>query len=595
MKRLISIIVLMVLVTGCSDMLTKGYNQKPKDELSPKSVFKREDGLKLYTKRMYKFLPKATGITHGDAMSDYTSRKNVPTFLEPGAYDAKTAGGWNWSNLRTINYFIVNAPKEARKAGIDENTIDKYLGIARFFRAHFYFKKVKRFGNVPWYSKPLSVKDSAALFKTQDPRTLVMDSVLADLDYSIAHLADVKDNSASAITKWVALAYKSRVCLFAGTYRKYHPNLGLQSSAKEWLKEAAKSANKLMKSGTYKLHVDQTNPKLSYRELFTTRNDHPPSDETILSFNVSADFGLIHDANWWYTSPTYGDRLSLQKKFVNTYLDIDGTRFTDKSNYKTMPFGRETKNRDWRLQQTIRTPGYKRADGTPVAPNFSYTMTGYQPIKFSLDIKRFDDFRSNDNSIPIIRYAEVLLNYAEAKAELGTFTQSDWDRTIKLLRQRAGIKNTSMPAKADPYLQKNFFPNISDPVLLEIRRERGIELALEGFRFDDLRRWNRGKLLEKPYMGMYVSKLNTPFDLNQDGNSDVEFVKSTPSNKTPGIIYINVGGSTDFSLSQGNKGNILWLANKPKVWKDYKNLYPIPFHAIVVNPNLKQNPGWKIQ
>jgi hypothetical protein len=219
-------------------------------------------------------------------------------------------------------------------------------------------------------------------------------------------------------------------------------------------------------------------------------------------------------------------------------------------------------------------------------------MTGYQPIKFTLDSKQYDGDNINDNSLPIIRYAEVLLNYAEAKAELGTFMPSDWDATIKVLRERAGITNTAMPSMADPYLQNTYFPNISDPVLLEIRRERSIELALEGFRFDDLLRWSLGKLLEMPYEGMYVPAMDVLYDLNEDGKPDVSFVSKVPDNKVSGVIYILID-NTAFSLSEGTKGNLLWRPDQPKEWKDYKYYYPIPFNEIVLNPKLKQNPGWQ--
>src|SRR5699024_123756 len=186
---------------------------------------------------------------------------------------------------------------------------------------------------------------------------------------------------------------------------------------------------------------------------------------------------------------------------------------------------------------------------------------------------------------------EVLLNFAEAKAELGTFNQNDWNKSIKLLRERAGIINTSVPAKMDEYMRETYFPNITDPVLLEIRRERGIELALEGFRFDDLRRWKRGELLEMPYKGMYVPKTNTLYDLNSDGKSDVSFVNEIPDSKESGVVYVELKEG-DYELTDGDKGNILWRDNLDKEWEDYKYIYPIPFDAISLNPNLKQNKGW---
>src|SRR5690606_24252001 len=127
-----------------------------------------------------------------------------------------------------------------------------FAGIARFFRANFYFEKVKLFGDVPWYGTPHSPTDDA-LYKPRDSRELVMDSVLADLDFAIQHIVDIKDNSATMITKSTALALKSRVCLFEGTFRKYHDELGLASSANFWLEEAADAANNLIHSGAYAL------------------------------------------------------------------------------------------------------------------------------------------------------------------------------------------------------------------------------------------------------------------------------------------------------------------------------------------------------
>ncbi|MGH2643516.1 MAG: RagB/SusD family nutrient uptake outer membrane protein, partial [Chitinophagaceae bacterium] len=523
---------------------------------------------------------------------DYAGVVSIPGYLIPGDYSSQTTSGWSWGNLRNINYFLANAPQAAEKAGVPLSVIQNYVGIARFFRAWFYFNMVVRYGDVPWYSQPLNPSDTTELYKPRDPRTLVMDSVLADLDYACNNIDSTKDNTRSTITKWVALAFKSRVCLFEGTFREYHPELNLQSTSAMWLQQAVDAAQELMQSGQYTIHVDAANPQMSYRELFIDESGAPPSDEVILAYDCSNEFNVFTDANWYYTSPTEGVRLSLTKQFVNTYLDIDGTRFTDKPGYDTIPFWNETKGRDLRLQQTIRTPGYARANGALTPPDFSYTMTGYQPIKYTLASTATDGVAQNDNSIPVIRYAEVLLNYAEAKAELGTFTQADWDATIKVLRVRAGITNTSMPTTADPYLQKIYFPNISNPVLLEIRRCRGIELALEGFRFDDLLRWGLGNLLEMPYEGMYVPAMNTLYDLNGDGKPDVDFVSQTPANKVPGVIYVTIDNS-QMKLSNGTSGNLLWLTNQTKEWDNYKYYYPIPFSEIQLNPNLKQNPGWQ--
>jgi hypothetical protein len=344
----------------------------------------------------------------------------------------------------------------------------------------------------------------------------------------------------------------------------------------------------------------------SYRQLFI--NKAPVTNEIILSNVCDATISVLNDANWYWTSATYGARLSFTRSFVNTYLKIDGTPFTNTAGYQTMPFVQEVQNRDGRLQQTIRMGDYKRinsgaAEAAP--PVFSYTYTGYQPIKWCLDDTYYDGGTRNDNSISIIRYAEVLLNYAEAVAELGTITNTDWTKTIGALRGRAGITGglTSLPAVVDPYLKSTYFPEISNPVLLEIRRERGIELAWEGLRFYDLVRWHKGELLKMPWNGFYVPAVDVPMDLNGDGKNDVCFYKTLPppASQEKGVTYVNVNAMLSNSvnpqrLSNDTYGELTWLQNIPRVWDDAidkKYLYPIPQSALDVNPALEQNELWK--
>jgi hypothetical protein len=198
----------------------------------------------------------------------------------------------------------------------------------------------------------------------------------------------------------------------------------------------------------------------------------------------------------------------------------------------------------------------------------------------------------NTNSIPLIRYAEVLLNYAEAAAELGTFTPDDWSRTIALLRRRAGLTQTAMPAAPDPYMQEYFPTIMDDAVLLEIRRERAIELVSEGFRFDDIRRWKAGELLEAVWDGVYVGALDTEYDLNEDGKPDVCIVRTLPGTVTQDVFYYVL--SEAFTLSEGTSGTIQVYPNVKKQFEDKKYLYPIPEDARLLNPNLGQNAGWLI-
>jgi hypothetical protein len=319
---------------------------------------------------------------------------------------------------------------------------------------------ISRFGDVPWYGKTLGVNDSVELYKPRDPRKLVMDSVMADLNFATGNITASDDQSRSLVTKWVAQALKSRICLYEGTFRKYHTELNLQGTANDWLTQAADAAQQVISSGKFSLN-QAGGPTKSYRQLFISTQ--PVTNEDILINVVDPNLAIFSDANWYWTSSTYGNRLSFDRTFVNTYLNIDGSPFTSLPDHQTMTFQVETQNRDGRLQQTIRTPGYTRIDGgsiVPAPPDFTYTFTGYMPIKYSLDDTRFDQGTVSVNSVPVIRYAEMLLNLAEAKQELGTFTDQDWSKTIGALRARAGITGglTTKPVIADAYLQNNYFP-----------------------------------------------------------------------------------------------------------------------------------------
>ena len=577
-----------VLFTSCS----KNLDQTPRATATSSAVFGSAQGLQLYANSFYDSLPGINDIYKVDASnagSDYLALNSAPAYLVTGSFSSRQASGWSWTKLRNINFFIANNTNPAVDPAVRAN----FNGLARFFRAYFYFGMVQKFGNVPWIGKPLDVNDSA-LYSTRDPRTLVMDSVLADINYAIGHMALTTDATSSQITKWVAYGLKSRICLFEGTFRKYQTSYNLQSTAATWLQNAASAAKAVMDSSGYALNTSG-GTNLAYRNLFISTS--PVTTEVMLSIVSSTSLAVMNDANWYFTSATYGPRSSFTRTFINTFLNIDGTPFTDIPGHDTLPFVKETAGRDLRLSQTIRLGNYTRtSSGKTIAapPVFSNTYTGYQPIKWCLDDTYYDNGATNINSICLMRYAEMLLNYAEAQEELGLLSPADWTKTIGALRTRAGITgNLSLPVTTDPYLQANYFPDITDPVLLEIRRERGIELSLEGFRFADLTRWKHGELLTKPWNGMYVPALNQLMDLNGDGVYDVCFYQNTaPSPVVTGVTYINVTANPQI-LSNGTSGEIHWLDNVTRTWNDYQYLYPIPYSDLLLNPNLGQNPGWQ--
>ena len=582
MKKIYILLIVSLLVYACS------LDETPQSSVSKEQAFATEAGLKAYIYNLYDILPNGDDAHRKDAMSDYGAVNSFSNFIREGAYSAETSGGWSWSNLRSINYFIENCTNES----ISEDIRYHYIGIARFFRAYFYYDKLVRFGDVPWIDRTLKIDDEA-LYGERDSRTLVVQKIIDDLDFAFNNIKTTQSDG-STLTKWVAYALKSRVCLFEASFRKYHTELNLTSTIEDLYKSAIDASKVIMEQSDYRIYKGG-DLNLSYRTLFTS--DNVITSEVMLATVCSKDLAILNDANWYWTSGTYGSRFSFIRTYINTFLMLDGTPFTNKNNYQTMEFYEECQNRDLRLSQIIRTPGYKR-DGKPVAPNFNgYSYTGYQPIKFSLDPTSFDDGALNTNAIPLFRYAEVLLNYAEAKAELGLLTDDDWKKTIGELRQRAGISEgiNSKPITIDTYLQENYFPEITDPVILEIRRERSIELALEGFRFTDLLRWKKGDLMTMQWDGMYVPALNTPMDLDKDGTDDVVFYQGEkPNNLPPSCTPINVDPSSRQTLSNGTHGNLMWSINDPRKWYSdgRQYYYPIPALAIIKNPKLKQNPGW---
>lgn len=586
MRQLLIIVIMLVLTSACEKTLDKN----PVDTLTPGQLFTSEGNLEKYIYRLYEtMIPSAPSIYGtvdywtGDNLSDITTAMGqYPAYIVEGAYSSHDETYWGpWGRLRDINYFLENY----QKADVSEDTKNHYAGIARFFRAWFYFDMVKRFGDVPWYGKTLGTEDED-LYKPRDPRTLVMDNVLEDINFAINNIYDIKDNTSSTVTKWVALALKSRICLFEGTFRKYHTEFGLSGTANSWLQQSADAANEIITSGEYSLHEN-------YRALFI--NERPISQEVILAATYSNSLESWHNANSYYSLLGIHAKyqMSITKRFINTYLNIDGSRFTDLAGHDTVQFQHEVKNRDERLKQTIRNPDYRRSDGSVSPPYFEVTATGYMLLKFSLDDVYYDFQHPgrNWNAIPIMRYAEVLLNLAEAKAEMGTFTETDWDNTIGLLRERAGITNTAMPGTLDPYMQNNFYDDVNSIPIIEIRRERAIELIGEAFRLDDLKRWRKGKLLEIVADGIYVPEKGKLLDLNDDGNPVVAFVDKRPDEPVPNVHYFVIDDVTH-KLSEGNKGRVLVNTHIAREFPDYKYYAPIPYTQLVTNTNLVQNEGW---
>lgn len=573
---------LVLSVISCNDAL----DVAPKDRMVPENFFRNENELQMFSNKFYTQLPDDGAIIREGV--DHIAKNDMGDELKGTRIIPGSGSGWTWTQLRDINTLLeysVNCP--------DREVRNKYNAVARFFRAYFYFEKVKRFGNVPWYDRQLDSNDPE-LKKPQDSREFIMAKIVEDLDFAIQYLP--ANRELYKVTKWTALALKSRACLFEGTFRKYH-GLTIDGVGYEYyLEEAVKASEDFINQSGYGLYRGGTTATV-YRDLFATLDAR--GEEIILARDYNKSLGRAHNANFYTLGVTYG-RPGLTKRMVNSYLMADGSRFTDQAGYETFSFFEETQNRDPRLSQTIRTPGYRRIGGTAeLVPDLLTSVTGYHPIKFVMESKYDGPNTESENDLPIFRTAEVYLNLAEAKAELGTLTQGDLDRTIGLLRARVGMPTLDMNdanANPDPYLidPKTGYPQVqgqNQGVILEIRRERTIELIMEGFRYYDMMRWKEGKTFETDYFGVYIPGLG-PYDFNGDGSPDVYFYTGAAPSVPGGVLTRKVG--EEIFLSDGESGYISPYNDVEAKWNEERDyLYPIPLdERMLTGGNLKQNPGW---
>ena len=576
MKRVKYIYVAMLLLgtTSCADML----DRFPLDSLAPETYYNNEMELKSATNNFYGMFPGASS-GYGES-DDIVCVFTLPEAVIGSRTIPTTGGGWDWGYLRNINFYLEHSQR------CSNTTVrEQYDGIARFFRAYFYFEKVKRFGDVPWYDKAMASNDED-LMKPRDTREFVMGKIIEDIDYAIKHISDAAE--LYRVTKWTAMALKSRICLFEGTFRKYHGIAGYET----YLDKCISVSEDFITNSPYSIYKDGEKP---YRDLFSSMD--AISQEVILARDYDKGKAVMHEANYNTMGPTYG-RPGMNKKVVNSYLMTDGSRFTDKEGYQTMQYYDEMQNRDPRLTQTVVGPGYTRINSTTVeSPNFSSSTTGYQIIKWVTDASG-DGYMGSSNDYILFRAAEVYLNFAEAKAERGTLTQSDLDISIKKIRDRVGMPNIDMAeanANPDPYLSniETGYANVTGVnkgVILEIRRERTIELAMEGFRYYDIMRWKEGKLFENDLLGIYIPGPGT-YDLDQDGTDDVCFYVGTkPAGNVP--LYLEIG--EQIRLSNGESGYIICHSLITKKWNEDRDyLYPVPIsERTLSNGAVTQNPGW---
>lgn len=585
--RIPHIITLFAIALGaCTDM-----DQVPEDQLSPDTYFKSEAELAQYTNSFYSLEPQ---------VGDFKWFGEQSEMIQPSVLAREIMGsrvlptsssdvGWTWTTLRDINYYL-----QYSKNCSSTTARNRYDGVAYFFRAFFYYNMLTKFGEVPWYDEPIGSADTEQLCKPRDSRDVIINHIIEDCDKAYELLLPTGKKT-TEVCAYTALALKSRATLFEGTFRKYHaghtfnPN---SLSGDELLKICAESSLKLMQEGGYTLYKDGAEP---YRDLFATIT--PRSEEVIWARIYGETVGGKHNAN----DDSKTRMTSMTKRFANLFLNSDGTPFSTRQGWDTLTYVNECKNRDPRMAQTILCPGYIQQGQTTVqAPAVNTTQGCYQYIKYVMS-DDYDAYNQSRASMPIFRIAEVYLNYAEALAELGTLSQNDLDISVNLLRDRVGMPHLSLAyanAHPDSYMMSEEwgYPNVTRSantgVILEIRRERLVELSLELVHYNDILRWREGKVYEKPFYGMYFPGPGK-YDTTGDGKPNIcIYTGKKPSGL--GLKFLEIG--KDIILSNGESGYAVRFSSEAFVrnWNEDRDyLYGIPTNERTLTGGaLTQNPGW---
>lgn len=569
--------------TACDDII----DLKPLDSFTDESYWTSVDDLRGYANRFY------TNLSGPSSSEDQQSDNRVP-----GSYDAwlyneyvlDQAGDWSWSNVRNLNFFMA---RYQRVTG-SEADINAQVAVIRFFRALDYFGKIKSYGDVPWYEKDLTDADEEELFKPRDSRDFVLGKVIEDLEFAIQWLPEPNAAEECALHKDAARTQLSRVCLYYGTFKKYH-NVGGSPSSQELLQKAASNALAVMNTGRYEIvkgldagcgQSSFEGYPLHYQNQFV-QEDLSANKEAIL-FRKYVLGTLTHGIG-------RNQGVGFSKDFAESFLCKDGKPIGVSELYQgDETLDQEMIDRDPRMYNiidNIHRPYTVQSDGTveinesmydptASAPDVSAagSVTGYANVKYSSADPTQWTANATTYDWFVYRYAEVLLNYAEAKYELGEMTQDVLDNTINQLRDRVEMPHLTMDVGfTDPNWPD--YGYAVDPLLHEIRRERRIELVAEGFRYDDIIRWKGVKLYENPktVLGMRVT------------DKVISFYTEGTFGGDRGRALVEYEGKTyirPYSKDLDDAGR-KWAAD------DKRFLNPISKNVRLINPNITQNPGWE--
>lgn len=569
--------------SSCDDFLTRD----PQDTVTDvPSFWNNEENLRTSFLDYYTyFFP---GYRSTWQRADNFAETNVADWTDDNAQEEATlftkvapttdADNWNFEKIRNMNLLL----SRIQSSSLNDEAKNHWSGVARLFRAMEYAKLVQKFGDVPYYDAVVGSTDNEQLYRARDPRTTVMDKVNEDLAFACTNIRVNDGTKGLTVNRAVAQGFASRIMLFEGTWQKYNANN--TAKAAEYLKAAKDYAAALMQTNAYSIAP-------SYKSL-TTSEDLAGNPEIIM-YRSYVENVVMHSLMSFQN--TEMEKSSPSRSFVDAFLTKNGLPIHQAGNtdYKGKEYAKEIQNRDPRLADNIDEESGLRLNGVAAV----YAASGYYANRYvNKDLINKPGGMSNTNTTdaPVMKLNEVMLNYIEAAAELAdlgqyTLTQADFDKTINAIRDRQSTKMPHVTLAGNALKVNGVEINDPDrdatvkPILWEIRRERRVELAYEGVRFNDLRRWGKLEYADmvknkKLNMGAWINKADYP------ENAEA-LAKITLCDENGNIVT-------------GNEGYIMPITEvaKMRVMADKDYLYPVPVDQITMYEThgfkLTQNPGW---
>lgn len=561
-------------MTSCLDF-------SPEAQMNDDTVWKSASNFQLFANQFYSYTrdiqsgdPYQYAVSdgpHSDTRSDLMAEANVNVYSQ-GTNTVPEKDN-NYTKLYQHIYYTNLLLKNAASFG-DQKSIAVPVAEAKFFRAYCYFELVQLYGNVILLTEPVDI-DSPKMNAVRDDRSLVIDQCIQDLQDAANVLPDTPSES-GRLCKDAANAFLSRVALFEGTWQKFHHGGADATENSErvtsLLNTAKTAAKAVMEAGHYKLFYNEKLGTESYRYMFILEDAQcnpaglttKDNTEYILARRHRLADGVgLNITKAYLTNAVYPTR-----KLANMYVCQDGLPIEKSAQFKGYDQATsEFQNRDNRMLTTLAQRGTKVWDNTAEHCRTAWddsdlsrakevgatANSGYQTHKWAVERQVADRYESMD--FPVIRYAEVLLNFAEAVYELqGRISDSDLDKSVNLVRQRSNPKMVK--------LSNALVDNNGLSMREEIRRERTVELVFEGFRIDDLKRWATAPV-EMPQTLLGVKWKGTQFE----------------------SLWANQSRQLDAD------GCIILYDNRQ--WDDKLYLYPLPSDQMQLNPNIGQNPGWE--